>query len=777
MELHRCRFVNYVPSAINCLALTPNTYKPYTLLACGRENGDIDIWDPREGWYLKKTIPGGSNQSVETVVWSHQNVITEDEDENLTPKEREKLLKQQLLLEPRLFISGLNGLITEYDIHTLLPKNEVSSNGGPVWCAAVNHKGTILAVGCEDGCIRLFDIADGNLEYLRSLDRQDGRILSLTWSYDDSSIISGSSVSIIHCLDVKSGQISRRITVDKIRGEDTLVWALEVLKDGTIVSGDSLGNVQFWDSKMGTLIKGYKEVHKADVLCLTSTDDGAYVFSSGVDRKIVRFSTVTNTNQKGRKGKEQWVVAGERRYHSHDVRSLLVCEQYNTLLSGGVDTTVVTCELNSFPFGKVVHQQSFPSKPLIQLSKDKKLMMCQLNNTLELWKLGDIVSHGKEKLHLGTQLEFEKMNKKLLALNLKNDNNIISSTISQDGSWIAVSTIEEIKLFHINYNDKSSKVEIKKVREIEKLQISGAHKLLFTPCSTKLIVAGIDSIIYVLDLSNVEKKYNGNNSDNEMEVNEAEAEEEDESQYDLILLKAFEQHTNGATSDCTICSLAISSDSQWLASGDTNNNIYVFNLDTLLYHSKLPIFSSYHTSISFHPLSATIVVTCLSNEFYIYDVEEKGFANWTKEYLNRLPETFLKLNEKSKLMGVSFNVSEPNTMTLWSSEYLCQIDLSKPINIQTPNRKRRFNENTEPNVLEEEKKEENNTRNMVNSEDHERNEFKKLKQNYHFSVITRYKQVMFMDYINESESVIVERPWFSILEKLPQNFYRHKYGP
>ncbi|KAL6601980.1 WD40 repeat-like protein [Neocallimastix sp. 'constans'] len=751
MELHRCRFVNYVPSAINCLALTPNTYKPYTLLACGRENGDIDIWDPKEGWFLKKTIPGGSNQSVETVVWSHQNVITEDDDENLSQKEREKLLKQQLLQEPRLFISGLNGLITEYDIHTLLPKNEVSSNGGPVWCAAVNHKGTVLAVGCEDGCIRLFDIADGNLEYMRSLDRQDGRILSLTWSYDDNSIISGSSVSIIHCLDVKSGQISRRITVDKIRGEDTLVWALEALKNGTIVSGDSLGNVQFWDSKMGTLIKGYKEVHKADVLCLTSTEDGAYVFSSGVDRKIVRFSTVTNTNQKGRKSKEQWVVAGERRYHSHDVRSLIVCEQYNTLLSGGVDTTVVTCELNSFPFGKVIHLQSFPSKPLIQLSKSKKLMMCQLNNTIELWKLGD-----------STQLEFEKMNKKLLALNLKNDNNIISSTISQNGSWIAVSTIEEIKLFHIKYNEKSTKVEINKVREIEKLQIPGAHKLLFTPCSTKLIVAGINSIIYVLDLSNVEKKY----SDNKMENDDAV--EEDENEYDIILLKEFEQHNNG-TSDCTICSLAISSDSQWLASGDTNNNIYVFNLDTLLYHSKLPTFSSFHTSVSFHPLSATIVVTCLSNEFFIYDVEEKGFANWTKEYLNKLPEAFLKLNEKSKIMGVSFNISEPNTMTLWSSEYICQIDLSKPINVQTTNRKRRLNENNDVNVLE-------NARALVNTEDNEKNEFKKLKQNYHFSVVTRYKQVMFMDYVNENESVIVERPWFSILEKLPQNFYRHKYG-
>jgi len=120
-------------------------------------------------------------------------------------------------------------------------------------------------------------------------------------------------------------------------------------------------------------------------------------------------------------------------------------------------------------------------------------------------------------------------------------------------------------------------------------------------------------------------------------------------------------------------------------------------------------------------------------------------------------------------MGVSFNISEPNTMTLWSSEYICQIDLSKPINVQTTNRKRRLNENNGVNVLE-------NARALVNTEDNEKNEFKKLKQNYHFSVVTRYKQVMFMDYVNENESVIVERPWFSILEKLPQNFYRHKYG-
>jgi len=50
----------------------------------------------------------------------------------------------------------------------------VESNGGAVWCMAVNHSQTLLAAGCQDGCVRLFNIADGLLEYVKTLDKQDG---------------------------------------------------------------------------------------------------------------------------------------------------------------------------------------------------------------------------------------------------------------------------------------------------------------------------------------------------------------------------------------------------------------------------------------------------------------------------------------------------------------------------------------------------------------------------------------------------------------------------
>ena len=51
----------------------------------------------------------------------------------------------------------------------------MDSMGGAVWCIAVNPQQTILAAGCEDGCIRLFDIADGGFEYMRSFEPTKGK--------------------------------------------------------------------------------------------------------------------------------------------------------------------------------------------------------------------------------------------------------------------------------------------------------------------------------------------------------------------------------------------------------------------------------------------------------------------------------------------------------------------------------------------------------------------------------------------------------------------------
>lgn len=46
LAVHRCRFVDFVPSAIQCVAFDASG----TLLAVARESGDVEVWSPECAW-------------------------------------------------------------------------------------------------------------------------------------------------------------------------------------------------------------------------------------------------------------------------------------------------------------------------------------------------------------------------------------------------------------------------------------------------------------------------------------------------------------------------------------------------------------------------------------------------------------------------------------------------------------------------------------------------------------------------------------------------------
>eukprot|EP00899_Mesostigma_viride_P014159 jgi/Mesvir1/22744/Mv14147-RA.1 len=279
----------------------------------------------------------------------------------------------------RLFSSGLDGFITEWDLSTGRPKASVDSYGGPVWCIAaeplppppVTHPhsdpssghvaDTRLAVACDDGALRVFvvEASDGSVgaptgaQYAKSFPRVKGRILCTAWHPSRNALVAGDSEGIIRLWDLTTTRELLKIDVGDVPGKGKAgpccVWSLLALRDGTIVSGDGAGRTQFWEGKFGTLLQGHRQ-HSADVLALTALPAGDVVFAAGVDNKVVQFQ---NLPDRSRGDAPEWVYVGGRRWHTHDVRALAVVvpradASFSRLVSGGNDAQLITYAAASF---------------------------------------------------------------------------------------------------------------------------------------------------------------------------------------------------------------------------------------------------------------------------------------------------------------------------------------------------------------------------------------------------------------------------------------------
>ncbi|KAJ7667897.1 WD40-repeat-containing domain protein, partial [Mycena polygramma] len=241
--------------------------------------------------------------------------------------------------------------------------------------------------------------------------------------WTDTWLVTGGSDSSLRKWDVATGRTIDRMGTDKIRGERTLVWSVGVLGDGTIVSGDSLGMVKFWDSRTCTQLQTF-QAHGADVLCLTVDPTGTAVYTSGVDQKISQFFLV-KTSSAEKSSTRRWIQTSSRHMHSHDVRALAIWPPYTTLppshkrqfpmdiapilASRGLDMSVVVTPAalptNTIvkivnPISTSVHStfedlyhrrlaySSGPSSTsAIQVAREARLVCCTRDAGLGIWRI------------------------------------------------------------------------------------------------------------------------------------------------------------------------------------------------------------------------------------------------------------------------------------------------------------------------------------------------------------------------------------------------------
>eukprot|EP01114_Cavostelium_apophysatum_P023614 TRINITY_DN894_c0_g3_i1.p1 TRINITY_DN894_c0_g3~~TRINITY_DN894_c0_g3_i1.p1 ORF type:complete len:699 (+),score=119.47 TRINITY_DN894_c0_g3_i1:61-2097(+) len=589
--VHRGSFVEWQPEGVVALAFHPSNNK----LAVGRENGDIEIWSCANlPWYQEGKIPGASPSVLRCIVW----------------------------VGDRLISTGLQGKLIEWSLETLTEIRSVDSSGGPVWGISLSPDGKTLAAACDDGSVRFFDVSEGRLTYVKGFARK-GRLLCLAWHPSGKFLFTGGSDGTVRKWDDNGKNIA--IMAHANTNQQRLLWSIAVLKDMTVITGDSLGTVTFYDGELGTMIQNFP-FHLGDVLAIAVSPEEKMIVTSGVDYKLGVFRTTIE------QGLAKWFAKTEGgRYHTHDIKALVFSDQ--NLVSGGVDASVNVYNLNLKHLQKL---SSFPQKPSVSLSREKRVILCQHYKKLELWRLGETHSDSLESLSADAPLDIMKPYKFLLELKPKGQN-ITVSTLSPDGQYVACSDRLTTKLFRLTYAEDGEDERIAEVKKVKLPVTTASYAMAFTADSTRLIITTTEYNIHVVTLS-----ANG-------EVEEAAT---------AHFFKEGKATSSQPKSPLTF--LEVNPKGDYLACA-TNNTIKIYRVNGIELVAVLPSLDSSILTFGFC-LEATLMLITSSRSVYWYNVKKQKLEEDKKRRYN-------VRDIRSNTIGMQQHPTRPDVMIFWGESF------------------------------------------------------------------------------------------------------------
>ncbi|KAL4856387.1 WD repeat-containing protein PCN [Chlorella vulgaris] len=794
IALHRSRFIDWQPAEVVALAASGDG----SVVAAAREDGDIELYETTTSHCFQR-LPGHKDSCLTCVA-----LVDEEEGKGSTTS--------------RLFSSGLDGVLLEWDVEHRQPGTAADSLGGAVWQLAPEPGACIksdadarIAAACDDGCARIFIAQSGTpgLTYSRSLPRVEGRTLAVAWHPSGKVLATAGTDGCIHLWSLDTCHELLRITTGDGSGaassQQACIWTLLVLRDGTVVSGDSSGNVQFWDGRFGTLLAGFA-VHQADVLQLAGSPDGNMVFAAGVDPQVALFHRLPAPSSSSRKH-VPWAYLSSKRPHTHDVRAMCIAQgkalaQGPRLFTGSNDSQLFNHSVDRYLKEHPFRVNACPQPPLLHtvnpvpppglVEEDEARpawLLCAQRTEVDLWQLVDTAAASQAGPPAeGVLLPPSAPPEHLLKMEAAAGDHISAACVSGDGRWLAYSDSRRISCFSLERREADEVAPEDYVMPAAvqlPADVPPASHLAFRPGSHELIACAADGTLRLINLpacqhvgqsgqpadigmaNGIANGVGGAHHDSEdEEVEEQQGEQLQEKQQAVQALRAVhdlqyksslrrDRQRNAARRLMPLVELmTVSPDGSWLAVS-VRQRVYLLNLTShKLVHSLPPLADPQPpiTAISFTADSTTLVVVGSTHQLAAYSAATGQPTDWSAKHSGSLPPKLLKM--PGNINSIASCPLAPSSLFLASSEAACHIDMAAPLSVDDADggsggkRKRR---RSKPSAASEPVG--TNCRMLYCAE-----------------------PVLHAAYVAPDALLVVERGWSQVFEKVAAPMYRHRYG-
>jgi WD40 repeat protein len=682
--VHRLRCVNYLPSAITCMKSSLDRH----YLAMSRSNGSVELRAAGQKYRTLAFIPGSASKTVEVMTWISlpaEKTTNQGANALTSTHPAGPDIKNQVLIG-----GSSDGTLFVIDFHLARFRCVTPSGGGAIM--AMTHLQSdsavpLVAAGGEDGSVRIYRVTKESssyqIEHVSTIPAMVGAsVLSLAWCLPvdqplleqgiGSVLYAGGADGTIRRFDcsLRGGDKSTgpmntiwkstlRMTVESLgRNTATRVWALLALRrDHMVISGDSLGHVQMWDGRSGTLLQSFHHnPHKADVLALCSNEDESHLYASGVDSLLVCFTRSPASSSK----RPEWIMNDAHRPHSHDVNAIAIVlepSKSNTMLqevvcTGGVDTKLCTYHVQAntatnerqrhrprslFPWPDISPVSIAGKGRVVAMKRDdrvdfysfspKSSYRPEIEN--QIAKSGEAANGGH-----AVPVHVPKDHRQFFlgSVKIKSIANLTSCALSDDGRILAVGSAEGLVLFAVAY--EGGNVNQPASRIVPSLlpthwESFGTIVALHFVDPRHLLVATSDSTIRRISF----------------EVSDATSFAVSASLEESLRPRAArmsgEQDSADVAKAFPVRTIAPSDDGNWVATvqhdfGNGSIHLYHRNsaLESFHYISTLPIFEkSAVTTTRF--LSGSdghyLVVACCDFSVYLFDVVTQRLCDWSEQ--------------------------------------------------------------------------------------------------------------------------------------------------